>query len=132
MPRLLPQAAACTVLEHTALLLSDVGHQRACLHATGGEAAISPIALEAFESASRLEQQLQGLHAEYEEVSNGLMRLCGSRLPAEVEGSGANGGLVVDSQLSTAQLDAVIKAVGHAQFALMQAMHKWVVQGLVV
>ena len=120
--------AASTVLEHTSLLLSDVERQCALIRSSGRDRAADPAPeaiREAAGSASQLTQRLQGLRDEYESVCGEATRLCCSPLPEDLlalEGTGPASDL--DPLLGAMQLDAVIKALGQAQFALMQAMHE--------
>ena len=123
------------MLEHTSLLLSDVAHQcgwqqRASL---GGAAApAEAAALEAAGQAAQLQRHLGELQVTFDEVSDGLLYLCCAGVSGDLLSAAAAVAVSADGRpinaydllLNTAQLDAVVKAVGHAQFALMQAMHK--------
>jgi hypothetical protein len=118
------QAATSTVLEHTNLLLLDVAHQSDLIRSSWRGAEVDP-GPEMAETAAHLARRLDGLRTEYGAVAEEATRLCSSRLALDCGPARAP-----DPQLNAMQLDTVVKAVGQAHFALMQAMHKWVEGGV--
>ena len=80
----------------------------------------------------QLQRRLGELQVTFDEVSDGLLYLCCAGISGDLLSVAAAAAVSADGRpinaydllLNTAQLDAVVKAVGHAQFALMQAMHK--------
>ena len=119
--------ATRTLLQHTALLLSDVEEQ-----ATGQGLPLDwqPDASEAgtqvaASRAAALLKLLGNLQLQFDESAADLQAICNNAAinsePAAYELAGSN---EAGAGLSTTQLDAASKAVGQAQFALTQAVHK--------
>ncbi len=140
------QAVTHTLLEHSHLLLEDAGamHQLQAAStsqpASGQAAAMDPNDGSSREAAAvvagriaALKERQGELRRRFDQASEQLLGRCNL---ADIQGLGDSGGGAgggeasaglpssVAELLSTSPLDAAVKAVGQAQFALMQAMHK--------
>ncbi|KAG1664618.1 hypothetical protein FOA52_004493 [Chlamydomonas sp. UWO 241] len=115
-----------TLLEHAALLLSDVGHLWQC-----GQPEAVPTKRDIPGECAALAARLERLRTDFQAASAPIVARCGAPLTMDQVNEGAcnrggGGGSELAEALSSSgrSMDAAVKSVGRAQYALVQAIQR--------